>query len=326
MLAAHFEYDPFGNLTAGTAANAEAFPYRFSTKPQDPVTGLLYYGYRWYDPLTGRWPSRDPIQEEGGVNLYGFVGNDGVRRWDVLGYGEIWTVSGINALKEKGGPIRPLSDYVGEDLAEQGIKVKPENLHHSSAGTADLNNWNYICPGGKPFVATPWSKNTLDKEAREYAEECCTPREFCGKNVCVVMIAPKTATLPPKQGGCKLDVRVWWDPYDPVPNQGIGPGTVGESQDHWSQYGQAYPVQTKVFGLLGNHGLEPFMRTNPVYQPDWSPNPSNPAGGNRPLSGRNAPDPMDVIKDFNKTCDITIVFHSQGCNMARALPNRGCKK
>jgi uncharacterized protein RhaS with RHS repeats len=44
------------------------------------------YGYRYYDPLTGRWPSRDPIGEDGGVNLYGFVGNDGVVRIDYLGY------------------------------------------------------------------------------------------------------------------------------------------------------------------------------------------------------------------------------------------------
>ncbi len=43
------------------------------------------YGYRYLDPLTGRWASRDPIEEQGGVNLYGFVGNDGVSKWDVLG-------------------------------------------------------------------------------------------------------------------------------------------------------------------------------------------------------------------------------------------------
>jgi RHS repeat-associated protein len=43
------------------------------------------YGYRWYDPRTGRWPSRDAIEEQGGLNLYGFVGNDGVHRWDLLG-------------------------------------------------------------------------------------------------------------------------------------------------------------------------------------------------------------------------------------------------
>ena len=48
-------------------------------------SGLVLTLYRAYDPVTGRWPSRDPIQERGGVNLYGFVGNDGVNSWDVLG-------------------------------------------------------------------------------------------------------------------------------------------------------------------------------------------------------------------------------------------------
>jgi RHS repeat-associated protein len=49
------------------------------------ATGVTDYLYRWYDPLTGRWKSRDTIEEEGGINLYGFVGNDGVNRWDLLG-------------------------------------------------------------------------------------------------------------------------------------------------------------------------------------------------------------------------------------------------
>ena len=31
------------------------------------------------------WPSRDPIAEEGGLNLYGMVGNDPVNQWDNLG-------------------------------------------------------------------------------------------------------------------------------------------------------------------------------------------------------------------------------------------------
>ncbi len=38
-----------------------------------------------YDPNIGRWLSRDPIAERGGVNLYGFVGNDGVGKIDKLG-------------------------------------------------------------------------------------------------------------------------------------------------------------------------------------------------------------------------------------------------
>ncbi|MFU8849282.1 MAG: RHS repeat-associated core domain-containing protein [Opitutales bacterium] len=41
---------------------------------------ITYYGFRYYDPVTGRWPSRDPIEERGGLNLYAFVGNDPVNR------------------------------------------------------------------------------------------------------------------------------------------------------------------------------------------------------------------------------------------------------
>jgi RHS repeat-associated protein len=44
-----------------------------------------YYGYRQLNPLTGRWVSRDPIEEDGGVNLYGFVGNDPIMLSDTLG-------------------------------------------------------------------------------------------------------------------------------------------------------------------------------------------------------------------------------------------------
>jgi RHS repeat-associated protein len=50
--------------------------------------GIYYYGYRHYSPELGRWLSRDPIAENGGVNLYAMVGNDAVNRWDLLGLKE----------------------------------------------------------------------------------------------------------------------------------------------------------------------------------------------------------------------------------------------
>jgi len=80
------DFDAFGNVLTnqGTRWSAST-PYGFSTKYEDVETGLLYYGYRYYDPVTGRWPSRDPIGERGGVNLYGMVRNDAVNGWDELG-------------------------------------------------------------------------------------------------------------------------------------------------------------------------------------------------------------------------------------------------
>ena len=82
---AHYEYDAFGNTIASSGAKAADFTHRFSTKPLDEETGLYYYGFRYYDPVTGRWPSRDPIGERGGINLYGMVGNDAIYGVDILG-------------------------------------------------------------------------------------------------------------------------------------------------------------------------------------------------------------------------------------------------
>ncbi len=70
---ATYEYSPFGQTTESTGAAAPQNPFRFSTKYTDNETALVYYGYRYYCPRSGRWPSRDPIGEEGGLNVYGFV-------------------------------------------------------------------------------------------------------------------------------------------------------------------------------------------------------------------------------------------------------------
>jgi RHS repeat-associated protein len=90
-LAASYEYGPFGEPLKSTGPAAALNPFRFSTKYTDAETGLLYYGFRYYNTSTRRWPNRDPLEEQGRVNLYGFVGNDPLSRWDLLGlYIELW--------------------------------------------------------------------------------------------------------------------------------------------------------------------------------------------------------------------------------------------
>jgi|GEM_PF-1506394 len=101
QITANLDYDAFGrevratgpkthatNPPPGLAAEepwVDALPFHFSTKFTDRESGLNYYGYRFYDPIDGRWPSRDPIGERGGLNLYAMVGNSAVNRWDRLG-------------------------------------------------------------------------------------------------------------------------------------------------------------------------------------------------------------------------------------------------
>jgi RHS repeat-associated protein len=87
-IAAAYEYDAFGRTLRADGADATfaaANPWRFSTKYTDAESGLVYYGHRYYSPSLGRFINRDPIEEQGGLNLYAFCGNSGVNRWDMLG-------------------------------------------------------------------------------------------------------------------------------------------------------------------------------------------------------------------------------------------------
>ena len=72
-------------IVAQSGAYAETNPFRFSSEYHDDETALVYYNYRYYNTTLGRWLSRDPIEEQGGYNLYGFIDNDGVNSWDYLG-------------------------------------------------------------------------------------------------------------------------------------------------------------------------------------------------------------------------------------------------
>ena len=81
-IAATYEYDDFGRLVSQSGSLAAFFRHRFSTKYYDVETGLYYYGYRFYSPSLMRWLNRDPIEEDGGRNIYGFCGNSSVCKYD----------------------------------------------------------------------------------------------------------------------------------------------------------------------------------------------------------------------------------------------------
>src|SRR5690606_2816826 len=88
-----YRYDAFGPVRFLEDDFEERVPnvssvdwdFLFHAEFLDPESGLYNYGFRFYHPSLGRWISRDPIGERGGVNLYTFVGNDGVNGMDVFG-------------------------------------------------------------------------------------------------------------------------------------------------------------------------------------------------------------------------------------------------
>ncbi|ELR64423.1 putative rhs-related protein [Photobacterium marinum] len=68
-----YDYSPYGFVSG---ANFESQPFGMSTKRSDFASGLVYFGYRFYMPNLGRWLNRDPLQEQGGINLYAYVNGD----------------------------------------------------------------------------------------------------------------------------------------------------------------------------------------------------------------------------------------------------------
>jgi len=78
-------YDSYGNVIFDSNESFE-LPFGFAGGLKDKDTGLLSFGYRDYDPETGRWTARDPIGFEGGdSNLYGYVLGDPINLVDPEG-------------------------------------------------------------------------------------------------------------------------------------------------------------------------------------------------------------------------------------------------
>ena len=84
-LVAEYSYDAFGRTIAESGSLADVFRHRHETKCYERETGFYYYGYRHYVPSLCRWLTQDPIEEDGGLNLYGFCGNNPIDRYDALG-------------------------------------------------------------------------------------------------------------------------------------------------------------------------------------------------------------------------------------------------
>jgi RHS repeat-associated protein len=110
---------------------AKANPFRFSTKYQEDETDLLYYGYRYYSASTGRWISRDPIQERGGPHLYQFVFGDPVAHRDALGqFRDDWIINKaedcyctcIEAIVTFGGNQDPRTEMKWDWITENGVQ------------------------------------------------------------------------------------------------------------------------------------------------------------------------------------------------------------
>ena len=102
-----YKYDAWGNHEAEVANEdyvtlAEINPYRYRGYYYDSETDLYFLQTRYYDPVVGRFISRDSIEYADpeiicGLNLYAYCGNNPVMATDPTGRAEWWEwlVAGI---------------------------------------------------------------------------------------------------------------------------------------------------------------------------------------------------------------------------------------
>jgi len=94
------DYDSFGNVSTDT--NPGFQPFGFAGGLYDAATGLLRFGARDYDALSGRWTAQDPVGMGGDdTNLYRYANNNPINLADPLGTNFLDKFSGfVNGLNE----------------------------------------------------------------------------------------------------------------------------------------------------------------------------------------------------------------------------------
>ncbi len=89
---ARYDYTPYGERTK-LAGDLDT-DVGYTSHQTHTGSALTLAPFRAYDALLGRWISPDPIGEAGGINLYAYVGNSPVGRWDPLGLIDYETFTG----------------------------------------------------------------------------------------------------------------------------------------------------------------------------------------------------------------------------------------
>jgi RHS repeat-associated protein len=167
--AATYRYDAFGNTLVATGSYAATNRYRFSTKPLDDEIAnalLYYYAYRYYDPMTGRWPSRDPIGERGGMNLYAFVKNMTITYIDVNGLKEYNSNSQNAQERNRQEKINIQTKHNGvSNRANKGAATLDEAA--SAAGN------KATAAGSLPDEVIKWGNIISSEAQRREADEKC---------------------------------------------------------------------------------------------------------------------------------------------------------
>jgi len=168
------DYDTFGN-TLGDTNDSLAVPFGFAGGLHDRDTGLVRFGYRDYDPDTGRWTAKDPIGFAGGdTDLYEYVSNDPVNWIDPYGLFDValmpYAVAIAPGIAIIDSPVLPFADAVAgaliglawlHDNLPDGL---PADLAETSDGEDSPCSSGEQTPSTNPEDFDPWRKAKRNKE------------------------------------------------------------------------------------------------------------------------------------------------------------------
>ena len=155
----YYKYDAWGRTTVlganGNALTESAVGNRYCWQGREYSwkTGLYYFRARWYEPITGRWLSNDPIGITGGFNQYVFVGNNPVNFRDPSGLckeksiGQAYQEFMENMWDRLGEPIHNFRNntfFMWEDFREWiGLPISPPDIP-TTIGQNDKRDADYI--------------------------------------------------------------------------------------------------------------------------------------------------------------------------------------
>jgi len=168
-LAAAYEYTPFGEMLRDEVLDnaVSTYAFKFSTKWRDAETGWSYYGRRYYFARMGRFVGRDPIGEEGGINLYGFCGNNSGNRWDRNGENSYYTqIELIIKMYEEGIGLNNLSSQQLEEYSYWCEEKGRIDVFDIAPNLYSFNDWmeNHLLEMGlDPESMRPLGESNVDE-------------------------------------------------------------------------------------------------------------------------------------------------------------------
>lgn len=345
-----YDYDAYGNtlIYSGPGTDGLWFTnddvtslqpmceYLFTGRQYDPETEIYWYRARYYGSTIGRFLSRDAFTLLD-PQLYQIAEATPATYLDPLGLAPqtapaTTPTTGVSGPQVGGfsGIEIPWNYVISDLLTPAGATADPKLSASSDLKIAD-------------FLLNLDKKGTLDKEAVQkamaFGQGQFCPKSGKGKStVQILMLAPKTDTLPPSGAGCccNINIDVVWSSNDAIGNQyGFAP----DDPRFWSKWGKVTPVIVDVFGGHGPAGIvgeSPEIVRSVPYQYQQAV----PGGPPIMLTGKKWArtgqhfDTKGWIKDrldpsnpnYAGADGYVFACHSQGCNILMQAIGRACSK